>query len=176
MLNSIKLHYNITTTILAKYLRSSYSFVNSLVVGRRQMSLPHYQALIPLHNALALKLPVTELSGAINFIEVEEKKCIEHLEKYAKKITESIEKRKETLQALELTRLNWLRGIHACNELLKTNLTQEQQHWIGLRKSHLEIRLKERSLVKVLQIQSEVNGLEAQYTFLLEEIKRLKAK
>ncbi|CAL2095783.1 hypothetical protein T190607A02C_90148 [Tenacibaculum sp. 190524A02b] len=40
-------------------------------------------------------------------------------------------------------------------------------------KSHLEIRLKERSLIKLLQIQSEVNGLEAQYVFLKEEIIRL---
>ncbi|CAL2108813.1 hypothetical protein T190115A13A_90159 [Tenacibaculum sp. 190524A02b] len=40
-------------------------------------------------------------------------------------------------------------------------------------KLYLETRLKERSLIKVLQIQSEVNGLEVQYVFLKEEIVRL---
>ena len=73
---------------------------------------------------------------------------------------------------LEKNRIGWLRGLHACSELLeKEDLMTSDTKWVDLRKSHLKIQLADNSLFKIVQLQGEIVGLKAKVDSLQASIK-----
>ncbi|WP_237275807.1 hypothetical protein [Tenacibaculum ovolyticum] len=76
---------------------------------------------------------------------------------------------------LQNNRENWLRGLHACSELLaKEDLMINDTKWIHLRKSHLKTQLADNSLFKTVQLQGEIVALKAKVISLQASIKELK--
>ena len=94
----------------------------------------------------------------------------EEVEKLVAKLKKRLEKRQETLESVQQKRANALRGWSACQELLASpEMTIEQQKWLALRKSHLELTLQQYSALRVLQLEAEVEGMLRQLRYLDEK-------
>ena len=172
MLKRIKACFCITNISVAKYCKVSYEMIGSISAERRTYNAKILNRLEPLYKALNFKKPITELPIVVSFKEKE-------LQNTAQKITQLLNKTKKilavkqtNLKLLEKKRIGWLRGLHACSELLaKEDLMTSDTKWIHLRKSHLKIQLAENSLFKIVQLQGEIVGLKAKVISLQASIK-----
>lgn len=176
MISTLKKYYNATTTSISNYVEISLSTINSVLANRRTFNLQVLDKLTPLYKELQLKIPVTELAYATEFILKEEQNAALQLEQLRKKVAKSLRNREETLQELQKKRAIVLRGLHACTTLLhQNNLTVKDTKWITQRKRDLELVLLENDYVKEVKLQSEVAGLQTTFDKVLEEIERLKS-
>ncbi|MCF2873364.1 MULTISPECIES: hypothetical protein [unclassified Tenacibaculum] len=167
MIEAIKKHFNIHTHVVSGYIGSSISFVNSVLIGRRTLNLSQLNKLMVLYKALALSVPVAELSGVSEFIEKEKEESIVELKQLLWRIRKTLENKKNNLKKLQANRAYWLRGLHASNILLKEEtLSITDKKWIRLRKKDLELQLREHSYYKELKMQTEIVALEQQIASL----------
>ncbi|WP_272149967.1 hypothetical protein [Tenacibaculum aiptasiae] len=171
MIEEIKKHFNIRTHAVSGYIGSSISFVNSVLVGRRALNLSQLNKLMLLYKALALSVPITELSEVSEFIKKEKEESTVELKQLLRRIRKTLENKKNNLKELQENRMHWLRGLHASNILLKEEaLSITDKKWIRLRKKDLELQLAEHSYYKELKMQAQIVALEQQITSLEEKI------
>ncbi|WP_147239399.1 hypothetical protein [Tenacibaculum sp. E3R01] len=174
MLVVIRACFYITNISLANYCGVSYDMLKSLSSKRRAYNTILFNKLRLLHKALTLQKPLTALPYVRVFLKSEEQIALPKLEQTLKKVEKKVRKKQAVLQLLQKKRANWLRGLHACSVLLQKNdLADSDVKWIHLRKKHLDIQLKENSRFRELQLQTEINALEAQLFSLSGFIKEL---
>lgn len=77
-------------------------------------------------------------------------------------LSKKVKKKEQQLQKYTTTITNYLRGIYACENLIrKTTFTEEQQKWIVRRKKLLQQKLQEKATA-ILKLNAELEGLKAQ--------------
>lgn len=163
MLDVIKVYFDVNTYALAHYVGLSKAQIDSVLAGRRALSLDHLLAFNELKKALEEETSFSDLSGIKHYVSKEPK----GLQLLITKITEKYVRLQERLKKVSQNRANALRGLHACHRLLKEGkLTLQQSQWVQLRESHLGLKLNENPISLVLRLESEIAGLEAQLNFL----------
>lgn len=166
MLQSIKAFFDIKNSALAGYLGIALDTINSVMTGRRELGSQSWQSLLELHKALELHTDLNELEHAKHFLDQERAEAELLFENDIKKLESRLARKKDQLAALQKTRETWLRGLHACECLLQTELTADKRKWLALRKKHLALKLKERSLYKERVLEIEILGVEGRLVLL----------
>ncbi|WP_422090028.1 hypothetical protein [Tenacibaculum ovolyticum] len=176
MLTAIRTCFKITNISLANYTGASYDTLKSLSSNRRSYNNALFNKLLTIYKALALQTPIAALAHALNFIKNEEEVALPKLMQLLKKAEKKLHRKHASLQLLQEKRANWLRGIHACLELLqKEGLTSNDTKWINLRKKHLELQLADSSLFKIVALQTEISALNTEIASLHNFIKEFQS-
>ncbi len=160
VLKNIRACFGIKNNALVHYLECSVDMVNSILCGRRSPNLHQLQAILTLHEALEWHRPVEELQSLNQLLEQERREASHQLEVNRQKQAKDLLRKKQELEALKAKRLAWLRGLHACHQLLETDLSPEKRKWVMLREKHLQQRLKEQSLFKEKMLEEGITWLE----------------
>ncbi|WP_155995271.1 hypothetical protein [Tenacibaculum ovolyticum] len=172
MLKRIKACFCITNISVAKYCKVSYEMIGSISAERRTYNAKILNRLEPLYKVLNFKKPITELPIVVSFKEKELQNTVPRVAQLLNKTKKILAVKETNLKLLEKNRIGWLRGLHACSELLeKEDLMTNDTKWVHLRKSHLKIQLADNSLFKIVQLQGEIVGLKAKVDSLQASIK-----
>lgn len=162
MLKNIRACFGIKSSALVSYLQCSADMVNSIVSGRRTPNLNQLQEIINLHTVLEWDSPVDKLEHISQFLEQERAEAQQLMEAVREKYALELLSKKKKLAALQNKRQAWLRGLHACYQLLQTDLGPDKRKWVALRHKHLVQKLKEQSLFKQWVLEGEIRQKESQ--------------
>ena len=159
MLKQIKQHFDVSSLSIALFIKGSLNTLNSYSINRRGLSFQQKDNLLTLFNALELE---KNNSAVINeTVEVLNKNVHTTLSPLITALSRRIKKKEQQLQNYKTSVTYYLKGLHACENLIhKTTFTEEQQKWIILRKKHLQQKLQERATA-ILQMHAELEGLKA---------------
>lgn len=166
MLKEIKKHLKVNNTLLALYAETSVDFINSITVGRRTFSLKIINALIPLLESLEMEKTVQELQLSKNLRkEINQKKDYTAV---VKKLERRIRNAQERIEKNTLAVESYLRGMHACDNLLQNtkSLKEHQIKWLQLRKKHL-LQKFEAKQQESYMLKAEIAAKKAKREFLL---------
>lgn len=162
ILKNIRACFGLKNSSLVNYLECSEDMVNSILNGRRIPNLNQLQGIIKLDQALEWNTPVDELENVSQWLDQERAETSLQIEAARTKCAEDLLRKRNELAALQNKRGAWLRGLHACTQLLQTDLGAAKRKWVALRQRHLEMRLKERGLFMEQMLEAEIVGLEKQ--------------
>ncbi|CAL2095179.1 hypothetical protein [Tenacibaculum sp. 190524A02b] len=166
MLKEIKKHLKVNNTLLALYAETSVDFINSITVGRRTFSIKIINTLLPLFESLEMGKTVQELKLSKNL-----RKEINQKRDYTavvKKLDRRIRNGQEQIEKDTLIIESYLRGMHACEQLLQNtnNLKEHQIKWLQLREKHLAQKYAAKQQESYM-LQAEIAAKKAKREFLL---------
>lgn len=156
ILKNIKACFDLKNSSLVSYLECSVDMLNSIFCGRRNPNLNQLDGILQLYEALEWNSPVDKLEHINQFLEQERAEAQLLMEAAGQKLAEELQRKRNELATLQCKRQAWLRGLHACTQLLETDLSPEKRKWVALRQKHLELRLKEQSLFKEIMLEMEI--------------------
>ncbi len=159
MLKNIRTCFGLKNSALVSYLGCSVDMLNSILCGRRSPNLSQLLAILKLEEALNWNTQLDQLDTANQFLEQERAEANKFLEAAQKKSAKDLQCKKMELATLQSKRQAWLRGLHACAQLLQTDLSAEKRKWVLLRQRHLKQRLKEQSLYKQWVLEREAETI-----------------
>lgn len=152
--------FHVNYTSLALYLGISPDMLKSISSGRRDWALAPLLAATRLFNALDRATPVEELTHIRAFLEQESQELEPFLLREIRRLEKELELARERLLKLDESRQRLLRGLHAYESLLLTNLDTGKRKWLELRKTQLALKLKAKSQLKTSLLAAEIAGLE----------------
>jgi len=160
-LQTIRYYFDIGNASLANYFGISVAMMNSISNGRRVWACRHLEGLLRLSKALELETPPDLLEKKADFTQSERQTVAELTTGVIVGFEKDLKRKREQLDKLKHTRMTILRGLHACEGLLSTDLSPHEERWVLLRQKHLQGKLSEKNLGKIWLLQAEVCGLEA---------------
>lgn len=161
MLKDIKACFDLKNISLAHYLGVSADMMSSVLANRRALQLDQWLEMDRLHKALDFKTPLDELEFVGQVIARESEQTEKTLTLDAKKIERNLARKRQALARMKKLRGDVLRGLHASQLLLETDMSAEKRKWLEMKKRHLDLRLKENNARKLRLLEADIIGLEA---------------
>ncbi|MCE7990965.1 MAG: hypothetical protein HEP71_03260 [Roseivirga sp.] len=166
MLATIRTYFQVNSTSLAHYLGISPDMLKSISSGRRDWAFAPLLAANRLFDALDRTTPVAELEYARAFSEQERREDTPMLLKEIKRLERELEFAREGFDKLQELRQRCLRGLHACERLLLTNLDADKRRWLESCQRNLLFKLEENGELKVCMLRAKIGGLVAELEVL----------
>ena len=167
MLERIRRYYKASRVSIANFLGISLGSVKVVISGQRTLATQPMQAALLLLLAIDEETPLEALPNMAAFHAKEATAVKATVAKDQRKIARKLERKQEALQMLTAWRAEAIRGVNACEHLLKNEpLTPHQEQWINLRRKHLLFDLEKKSLTQVNRLTREIRGL----TNMLQEV------
>lgn len=160
MFQTIKKCYDIKSVSLAGYLGLSVDMIHSVLTRRRELGPEQWQAIAILDQALETATAWDQLVYTDKFLEEEKAAATQPRLALIRDLESQLLRKHEKLEQLQKSRSFWLRGLHACVNLMRhPNLSSEQRQWTLIRKKHLELRLREHSAWQEQLLKVDIDGL-----------------